>query len=158
MGEPYEIRWARKSEWSQAMKMIWRTYLIYDSEDYTKEGDKNFFSFITDADLHAAFLRGEYLLMVALDGERIIGAGSLRGRNRLSLLFVEDGYHRQGVGSAILGQLCNYLQREAGEKYISVMAAPGAVEFYKKEGFRVVRPEAEIAGIRVTTMEKEFRE
>lgn len=156
MCEPYEIRWAKETEWSSTMKMIWRTFLKYDSVDYTKEGIKNFFDFITDDDLHSSFLRGKYLLMVALDGDRIIGAGSLRNRNRLSLLFVDEEYHRQGVGSAILNQLCEYLQKEAGERYISVMAAPYAVNFYIKEGFHIVKPEEIISGIRVTSMEKIF--
>ena len=38
MGEPYEVRWAKESDWSPTMKMIWRTFLKYDSVDYTKEG------------------------------------------------------------------------------------------------------------------------
>lgn len=156
MGEPYEIRWARESDWSPAMKMIWQTFLRFDSIDYTKEGIKNFFSFITDDDLYTAFLNGTYLLMVAVEGDNIIGAGSLRSGNRLSLLFVEEGHHRQGIGSEILNRLCDYLQREAGEHCISVMAAPYAVEFYKKEGFHIVKPEEKISGIRVTAMEKIF--
>ena len=156
MGEPYEVRWAKESDWSPTMKMIWRTFLKYDSVDYTKEGVKNFFDFISDDDLHEAFLKGRYLLMVAVDGDRIIGAGSLRNRNHLSLLFVDEEYHRRGVGSTILEMLCDYLQHEAGERYISVKAAPYAVGFYKREGFRIVKPEEEISGIRVTSMEKIF--
>lgn len=153
---PYEIRWAREEEWSPAMKMIWRTFLKFEGKEYTREGIKNFFDFITDDDLHAAFLRGEYRLMVALDGETVIGAGSIRSRNHLSLLFVEEAYHRRGVGSAILLKLCDYLEKEAGERFMSLKAAPYAVDFYRKLGFMVIRPEEEYSGIRVTSMEKLF--
>lgn len=153
---PYEIRWAREEEWSPAMKMIWRTFLKFEGKEYTREGIKNFFDFITDDDLHAAFLRGEYRLMVALDGETVIGAGSIRSRNHLSLLFVEEAYHRRGVGRAILMKLCDYLEKEAGERFMSLKAAPYAVDFYRKLGFMVVRPEEEYSGIRVTSMEKLF--
>lgn len=154
--EPYKIRWAREEEWSPAMKMIWRTFLKFEGKEYTREGIKNFFDFITDDDLHAAFLRGEYRLMVALDGETVIGAGSIRSRNHLSLLFVEEAYHRRGVGSAILMKLCDYLEKEAGERFMSLKAAPYAVDFYRKLGFMVIRPEEEYSGIRVTSMEKLF--
>lgn len=154
--EPYEIRWAREEEWSPAMKMIWRTFLKFEGKEYTREGIKNFFDFITDDDLHAAFLRGEYRLMVALDGETVIGAGSIRSRNHLSLLFVEEAYHRRGVGSAILMKLCDFLEKEAGERFMSLKAAPYAVDFYRKLGFMVIRPEEEYSGIRVTSMEKMF--
>lgn len=96
-------------------------------------------------------------MMVALDGDEVVGAGSLRSRNHLSLLFVDEKYHRRGVGRAILNRLCEYLAREAGEQFISVKAAPYAVGFYKKLGFYVVRPEEEYSGIRVTEMIKNFK-
>ena len=94
--------------------------------------------------------------MVALDGDDIIGAGSIRNRNMLSLLFVEERYHHRGVGSEILRQLCEYLKTEEGERYMALQAAPCAVNFYRKQGFRAVKPEMEFSGIRVTPMEKIF--
>lgn len=152
----YEIRWAHRSEWSPAMRMIWKTFLKYEGNDYTQEGIKSFFDFITDDDLYASFLRGEYQMMVALAGGEVIGAGSLRSGNHLSLLFVDERFHRMGVGSAILGKLCDYLKTEAGERRMSLQASPYAVNFYKKQGFRQVKPEMEYSGIRVTAMEKLF--
>lgn len=152
----YEIRWARESEWAPAMKMIWRTFLKFEGRDYTQEGIKNFFDFITDDALYVAFLKGEYQMMVALDGDEVIGAGSIRSRNHLSLLFVDERYHRRGVGSSILMTLCNYLKGEVGERYMTLTAAPYAVNFYRKLGFRTVKPEEEYSGIRVTVMEKVF--
>lgn len=152
----YEIRWAHENEWAPAMKMIWRTFLEYDGKDYTEEGIRNFFDFITDDDLYVSFLQGNYQMMVALSGGEVIGAGSIRSRNHLSLLFVDGAYHRRGIGSAIMTRLCDYLQQEAGERYISLKAAPYAVGFYRKLGFTTVRPEEEISGIRVTSMVKVF--
>ena len=91
---PYEIRWAKESEWTPAMKMVWKTFVKYDGRDFTEEGIRHFFDFITDGSLYISFLKGEYQLMVALDGNEIIGAGSIRNRNQLSLLFVDEAYHR----------------------------------------------------------------
>ena len=39
---------------------------------------------------------------------------------------------------------------------MSLEAASAAVNFYRKQGFRAVRPEMEISGIRLTPMEKVF--
>ncbi|MCM1024974.1 MAG: GNAT family N-acetyltransferase [Roseburia sp.] len=155
-GPPCEIRWARESEWSPTMQMVWRTFLKFEGKDYSQEGIKNFYDFITDDNLYVAFLRGNYQLMVALDGKKIIGAGSIRNRNHLSLLFVDEDYQRRGVGRAILTALCDYLKREEGERYMSLKAAPYAVNFYRRLGFHTVRPEEEYSGIRVTAMEKIF--
>lgn len=152
----YRIRWAHESEWAPAMKMIWRTFLKYEGKDYTEEGIRNFFDFITDDDLYTAFLKGDYQMMVAVDGSRVIGAGTIRNKNHLSLLFVDEEYQRKGIGKAILNGLCRYLKEEEGERCMSLKAAPYAVEFYHKLGFYIVKPEEEYSGIRVTAMEKVF--
>lgn len=154
MQAAYEMRWAKTEEWKPAMTMIWKTFMKYDSKDYTDEGIRNFFEFITDDDLYRAFLMGSYQMLVALDQERIIGAASIRNVNHLSLLFVDEDYHNKGIGSALMGRLCHYLKAEEGERYMSLKAAPYAVGFYRKLGFRIVRPEEEFSGIRVTSMEK----
>lgn len=153
---PFEFRWARECEWAPAMKMIWKTFLKFEGNDYTEEGIRNFFDFISDDNLYAAFLRGEYQMMVALDRDRVIGAGSIRNRNHLSLLFVDEDYHHKGVGKALMEKLCSYLQVEEGERYMSLKAAPYAVNFYRKLGFHAVKHEEEYSGIRVTSMEKIF--
>ena len=151
---PYEVRWARTEEWKPAIMMIWKTFLKYEGEIYTREGIENFYEFISDDDLYKAFLKGRYRMLVALDDDRVIGAATVRDHNHLSLLFVDDEYHCQGVGSALLNRVCKYLKQEEGERYISLNAAPCAVDFYRKLGFRTVRPEIEHLGIRVTSMEK----
>lgn len=152
----FEVRWAHEDEWAPAMQMIWRTFLKFEGNDYSQTGIKSFFDFITDDGLHDSFLRGEYQMMVALVNGEVIGAGTLRSRNQLSLLFVDERFHRMGVGSAILGKLCRYLKTEAGERRIFLQASPYAVEFYRKQGFRQLKPEMDYSGIRVTAMEKFF--
>lgn len=82
----YEIRWAADKDWIPAMHMIWKTFLKFEAVDYTEEGIRNFYDFITDEHLYKSFLQGRYQMMVALDGERVIGAASVRNYNHLSLL------------------------------------------------------------------------
>ncbi len=151
-----EIRWAKPDEWEPAMEMIWKTFLKFEAADYSEEGVQNFLDFITDQRLRRSFLQGNYQMMVALDQGRIIGAASVRNRNHLSLLFVDVAYHRQGVGRRLMDTFCDYLKDEEGERYMSLAAAPYAVDFYRKIGFCAVGPEREVGGIRVTSMEKYF--
>ena len=150
----YEIRWAEDKDWIPAMHMIWKTFLKYEAVDYTEEGIRNFHEFITDEHLYKSFRQGRYQMMVALDGARIIGAASVRNYNHLSLLFVDEEYHHRGVGRSLMGRMCEYLKKEAGERYMSLKAAPYAVDFYRKLGFHAVHAEEAFSGIRVTPMEK----
>lgn len=151
---PYQIRWAREEEWSRIIVMVWKTFLKYEAADYTQEGIRNFREFITDEKLFHAFRAGNYQVLVALDERRVIGTATVRNRNHLSLLFVDEPYHHRGVGTELMERLCAYLCDEEGERSMSLKAAPYAVDFYKKLGFAPTGPEEQIAGIRVTPMEK----
>jgi len=74
--------------------------------------------------------------------------------NHLSLLFVDEEYHHRGIGRDLMRRMCEYLKKEEGERYMSLKAAPYAVEFYRKLGFHAVHEEEAFSGIRVTPMEK----
>ncbi len=151
---PIEYRWATPDDWKRAMLLAWKTFMEFEAQDYTQEGIRHFFEFITDDDIHKAFLAGSYPMLVAYDRDRIVGMGTLRGSNRLSLLFVDAEYHRQGIGRELLDRLGRFLREEKGEEYMTVKAAPYAVDFYRRLGFYTVEPERSIHGILVTGMEK----
>ena len=151
---PYEIRWAELEDWGEAVDLIWRTFLRFEAQDYTSEGIENFREFLTDGQIHNMFKHGTYLMMVALDQGKIIGAISVRCKSHISLLFVDENYHRRGVGRLLMTKMEEYLKKERRALFISVKAAPYAVGFYHKLGFHDCAPEEEYSGIRVTSMEK----
>ena len=153
---PYTIRWALPEDWDPAIEMVWRTFLKFEGRDYSQEGIDNFDTFIHDGSLRRMFLSGSYQVLLALDKSRVIGLASVRNTNHLSLLFVDENYHHQGIGRTLMGDLFRYLAEEAGEHSMTLTAAPYAVGFYKKLGFYAMRPEEQVAGIRVTFMEKLF--
>lgn len=157
MGEAeisYQIRWAGAEDWTPAMNMIWKTFLKFEGNEYSPEGIRNFLDFITDEELFHSFLQGKYLMLVAVDEGQIIGAASVRDGNHLSLLFVDERYHRQGVGRDLMSRLCAFLKYEAGEECITLKAAPYAVAFYRRIGFWATGPEEHYSGIKVTPMRK----
>lgn len=148
------LRWAVKEDWIAAMDLVWRSFLASEAREYTQEGIELFSEFIHSGDLYELFLQGRYPVLLALWEGTIIGVASLRFETRLSLLFVEQSYWRQGVGSMLLKALEKFLKEEEGRYTMSVMAAPGAVNFYKKHGFICLGAERESGGIRVTDMQK----
>ncbi len=151
---PYKIRWATSDDWPAIMEMIWKTFMKFEAGDYTDEGIANFRDFITNGRIYQMFLEGSYLMLVALDREKVIGQISVRNGNHISLLFVDEIYHRRGVGRELIRNMAAYLKKEKQEIFISVKAAPYALEFYRRIGFHICSPEEEYSGIRVTSMEK----
>ena len=98
------------------------------------------------------FLEGKYPAYGAFDGNQLVGMLGIRNENHISLLFVLDKYHKQGIGRALL----LYAFKQAGVFGIegfTVNAAPYATEFYHKIGFEDISQEVVADGIRFTPMQ-----
>lgn len=153
METSYQIRSAYRNEWQDAMALAWKTFLRFEADVYTPEGVKNFENFITDSVLHRMFIMGTYQLFIALDGSKVVGMITLRDMTHISLLFVDEAYHRQGIGRALINHLTDYLMTEMGIYRVTVNASPYGVGFYHKMGFHDLGPEEIRDGIIYTPME-----
>ncbi len=135
------------------MALAWRTFVKFEADVYSPEGVKNFENFITDSTLYRMFVLGTYQLFVALDGKKIVGMLTLRGGTHISLLFVDEKYHRRGIGRALMQYLSNYLLTELQASRVTVNSSPYGVGFYHRLGFRDLRPQEKKDGIIYTPME-----
>lgn len=153
MGTAYQIRSAYRGEWQDAMALAWKTFLRFEADVYSPEGVRNFENFITDSTLYRMFIMGAYQMFVAVDGMKIVGMITLRDTSHISLLFVDEAYHRQGVGRGLMKYLADYLRMEVGAERVTVNSSPYGVGFYHKMGFRDIRPEEMKDGIIYTPME-----
>lgn len=129
------IRRLKKDEWQAAMMLVWRTFLRHVAPDYEKEGVKSFYEFVTDPDLETMFVVGEYIVFGAFDDGQLVGISSTRGGNFLSLLFVDNDYHRKGLGTQLLGAVADYVREVNHKRDLIVYSSPYAVEFYHQMGF-----------------------
>ncbi len=149
----YTVRRAETHEWEDAMALAWRTFMRFEACDYTQEGIDNFSNFISDNGLHKMFMIGAYHLWVAVADGKIVGMISLRSKCHVSLLFVDAAYHRQGIATALMETLWEYM-RDTDEYVCTVNASPYAVGFYHRLGF-IDRDKEQIDdGIRYTPMKK----
>lgn len=153
METSYKVRSAYRDEWQDAMALAWKTFLRFEADVYEPEGVTNFRNFVTDSTLRRMFVMGTYQLFVALDGDRIVGMITLRDSTHISLLFVDEAYHRQGIGRALVKHLSDYLLTEIGAYRVTVNASPYGAPFYHKMGFRDLGPEEIRDGIIYTPME-----
>lgn len=147
------IRKADVSDWDGAMELAFRVFLKFEAKEYGPEGIKNFAQFITDEDLKKMFLLGEYLLFVAEREGELVGMISLRSGNHISLLFVDECYHRMGIGTLLLKHLQEYMLKNTKQQKLTVFAAPYGVPFYHRMGFVDTGKETRRDGVIYTPME-----
>ena len=152
--QDYIIRKANALEWEPAMELAWETFKIYQTKEYTQEGIESFYDFIHDKDLKKMFMQGFYKMFLAFDGTKIIGLITLRNGCHISLLFIDKAYQKQGVGSSLIKYLSDYLYYKEKIRYVTVDAAPNAVEFYHKTGFWDLAPLQYRQGISFVPMKK----
>jgi ribosomal protein S18 acetylase RimI-like enzyme len=129
------VRPAYREEWDDAMALAWRTFMKFEAHDYTNEGIESFQNFITDTMLYKMFLLGSYQLFVACVDKQVVGMITLRDETHISLLFVDEFYHRRGIGRHLLEYVSEYVKTEEGHRILTVNSAPYATGFYHRLGF-----------------------
>lgn len=149
----FQIRKAGTTDWEDAMDLAFRTFMKFEGFEYGPEGIRNFAEFVSDESLRKMFLNGSYLLFVAVEGDTIIGLISLRSGNHISLLFVDEKYHRQGVGRALVKYLQEYMLSHTQQEKLTVDAAPYGIPFYHKIGFYDTGVQTKRDGMIYTPME-----
>ena len=129
------IRPAAEDDYEEAMELVWEVFSRFNAPEYSDEGVRNFRLFLDDMTLRKMFRTGDYRIFVFTVGDRIEGVISLRNKNHISLLFVDEKYQNKGVGSRLLKYLCRYCREWEDQEYITVNSSPYAVDFYHKYGF-----------------------
>lgn len=150
--ENIHIGIAAPEDWEPAMEVTWKTFLKYEAPVYGRKGTDSFLEFISGESLYKMFLIGEYGTVVAKDGDAVIGVASIRSKNHISLLFVDEKYHRKGIGKALLQKLQEEFLPK-GNPYLSVNASPYGIPFYERIGFTRVGSMQEADGITFQPME-----
>lgn len=145
------VRPVTNEEWENAMGLAWKTFLRFEGIDYTQEGIDNFQDFITDQTLRKMFLKGEYILYGAFFKGMLVGIISLRNKEHISLLFVDEEFHKMGIGRKLVYAM-RELEKQLGGYRLTVNASPYGVGFYHKIGFVDTNIEQVKDGIRFTPM------
>lgn len=152
-GTEYNIALCTKEQWDNAMELAYRVFLKYEAKQYGKEGTDNFAKFLTSPSLEKMFKAGKYIVYIATIDKKVIGVISVRTGNHISLLFVDEKYHRQGVGGQLIKAIQNYLLENTDFQKVTVNASPYGIPFYENTGFKATGEETVTDGIIYTPME-----
>jgi putative acetyltransferase len=124
-------------------------------EDYSEGQQEAWASAADDEQAFAARLASELTLIATLDGSPV-GFASLKGTDRIEMLYVHPAMARQGVGSMLLDAL-EKLATARGTKRLTVDASDTANGFFDKRGYVAQQRNTVTCGdewLANTTMEK----
>jgi len=152
-GTVYSIAPCSREQWDDAMELAFRVFLKFESKEYGKEGTDKFAEFLTSPSIEKLFKAGKYIVFVAKKEEKIIAVSSLRSGNHLSLLFVDEKYHRQGIAMQLIKTIQDYLLKNTDYQTLTVNASPYGIPFYESAGFKATGEETILDGIIYTPME-----
>lgn len=152
-GLVYDISPATLSQWNEAMTLAYKVFLKFEAKEYGKEGTQNFLEFVTSTSLEKMFKAGHYVLYVAILEEKVIGVVSLRNENHISLLFVDEKYHRQGIGQQLIKTMQDFLLKNTKQEFMTVNASPYGEPFYKRVGFKATDVRTTQDGVIFTPMQ-----
>ena len=130
---------------TQALNLIWHTFLQFEGPDYSDEGVKTFQSFIEDKKIIKTL---EFF--GAYEGGQVRGViATNQNRKHICCFFVKAQYQRQGIGR----RLWEYLLAHSQSKVFTVNSSPYAVPVYHKLGFIATDTEQLSDGMRYTPMQ-----
>lgn len=89
------------------------------------------------------YLLGNRLMFVALNDKKVIGIIETYGNNRISLMFVDSAYHRQGIATDLMSRMACELKMSGYDKIV-LNSSPYGFAFYKHFGFTINETEKNI--------------
>lgn len=147
-----EIRKLGRGDIRAALALALKVFDKFEAPVYCHEGIEEFHMFCRYDNVMRMSSFGEMEVWGAFMEESIIGMLATKGTGHISMLFVEEEYHRQGIATALFNEVLKYIMAK-GEKRITVNSSPYATGFYHKLGFADTEPEQVKNGIRYTPME-----
>lgn len=101
------------------------------SGDYTEEGIKNFYEFISPSSLRERLSSGNRFF-AAEKGEVIAGVIEVRDNSHIALFYVKKEFHGMGIGRSLF----EHAQKQIPSgTTITVNSSPFAIPVYEKLGF-----------------------
>ena len=121
-----------------------RVFMEYDSQDYGPEHTERMRLSIEEriANLDI-YLSGNRLMFVALDDKKVIGIIETYGNNRISLMFIDSEYQRQGIATKLMRRMVYELKIRGFDKIV-LNSSPNGLLFYRHFGFTIIETEKNI--------------
>lgn len=141
------LRDYKPSDFVRVSELFLETVNSVNIADYTKEQCDVWTKKSNSLENRRSALTEQRTIVAELDGS-IVGFGSIDKSGCLDLLFVDEGFQRKGVATALCDELENGFQ--AVTTYSSITAKP----FFEKRGYTVMKAqEVDCLGVSLTNFQ-----
>jgi ribosomal protein S18 acetylase RimI-like enzyme len=118
-----------------ALDLALRVFIKFEMPDYEPQALTNFKrDCIDNVEYRERVRSGSNFMFVAYDKNKIIGMICERGNGHISMLFVDENYHRKGIATALMKEMIGALKLQDFEK-VTLNSSPYGVPFYENVGF-----------------------
>jgi ribosomal protein S18 acetylase RimI-like enzyme len=117
-------------------EFVWDVFNKFEAPDYPQEGIETFSAFIAPDNIKDMVCNHGFKIYCCFENKKLIGVLALRDKTHISLLFVSEEYHRQGIAKTLLSHALEELQafdKSIGK--ITVHSSPYAKAIYERMGF-----------------------
>lgn len=143
---PFTVRRLPPELLPAACDLVWQVFCRFEAPEYSQEGIAEFQKTLQNMEalrhmpFYGAFHAGE-----------LVGVLAMRKPQHISLFFVKEAWHRQGVGRLLF----DAMRQDYVDQSFTVNSSPYAVEVYRHLGFTPTDTEQLTNGIRYTPMRYE---
>ncbi len=147
-----EYREMKAGEACEVSDLVQSQFRKYIAHTYKPQGVEKFLMFTTPDSLLERKMAGQ-LILVGEYGGSMVGVITIRDGSHISLMFVHDTFHRQGIGTELVRRATEKIRTvHPGVCRITVNSSPYGVPFYGLLGFRATGPEMFKNGMLITPM------
>ena len=141
--EPFTVRRLPPELLPAACDLVRQVFCRFEAPEYSQEGIDEFQRTLENMDAlrHMPFYG-------AFHGGELVGVLAMRKPQHISLFFVKEVWHRQGVGRLLF----DAMRRDYADQVFTVNSSPYAVKVYRHLGFVPMNTEQLTNGIRYTPM------
>lgn len=125
--------------------------------DFSPEGCQTFINYVEPERIGERVAAGTDHIFLAQEGEKLVGALSIRNMDHISLLFVDPAFHGRVIARGLYQYALNILKPASnGIDKMTVHSSPYAVKIYEKLGFVSLGEMREENGIKFVPMEADL--
>lgn len=121
------IKKINESEIKEALDLVWKVFIKYESPDYSEKGIEEFKRSINDK----SWIEKREFYGAFDDNNNIVGVIATKDKSHIALFFVDGNYQGQGIGR----KLFEKIKHNNSSEYITVNSSPYAHDIYKHFGF-----------------------